>query len=96
MVKFYRRFIKNYAHIARPLTQLTGNVDLILSDTTQSSFENLERALCSAPVLCTYDPALPITVTTDASGFASWCRSGAGRGWHATPCRLFLRDDEYP
>jgi type II secretory ATPase GspE/PulE/Tfp pilus assembly ATPase PilB-like protein len=26
--------------------------------------------LCSAPVLRRYDPALPITVTTDASGFA--------------------------
>jgi RNase H-like domain found in reverse transcriptase len=70
MVNFYRRFIKNCAHIARPFTQLTGNVDFLWSETTQSSFENLKRALCSAPVLRTYDPALPITVTTDASGFA--------------------------
>ena len=70
MVNFYRRFIKNCAHIARPLTQLTGNVDFVWSETTQSSFEILKHALCSAPVLRTYDPVLPITVTTDASGFA--------------------------
>jgi RNase H-like domain found in reverse transcriptase len=70
MVNFYRRFIQNCAHIARPLTHLTGNVDFLWSETTQSSFESLKRALCSAPVLRTYDPALPITVTTDASGFA--------------------------
>ena len=70
MVNFYRRFIKNCANIARPLTQLTGNVDFVWSETTQSSFEILKHALCSAPVLRTYDPVLPITVTTDASGFA--------------------------
>jgi RNase H-like domain found in reverse transcriptase len=45
-------------------------LDFLWSETTQSSFENVKRALCSAPVLRTYDPALPITVTTDASGFA--------------------------
>jgi hypothetical protein len=44
MVNRYRWFIKNYAHIARPLTQLTGNVDFLLSMTTQSSFENLNLA----------------------------------------------------
>jgi hypothetical protein len=70
MVNVYRRFIQNCAHIASPLTQLTGNVDFLWSETTQSSFENLKRALGSAPVLRTYDPALPITVTTDACGFA--------------------------
>ena len=70
MVNFYRRFIKNCAHISRPLTQLTGNVEFEWTDCTEKAFNSLKTALCTAPVLRTYDPNLPITVTTDASGFA--------------------------
>jgi hypothetical protein len=40
MVNFYRRFIKDCAHIARPLKQITGKVDFVWSDAAQFSFEN--------------------------------------------------------
>jgi RNase H-like domain found in reverse transcriptase len=70
MVNFYRRFIMNCARISRPLTQLTGNTPFTWDDKTQEAFERLKQALCTAPVLRTFDPQLPIVVTTDASGFA--------------------------
>ena len=70
MVNFYRRFIMNCARISRPLTQLTGNTPFTWDNKTQEAFELLKQALCTAPVLRTFDPHLPIVVTTDASGFA--------------------------
>jgi hypothetical protein len=70
MVNFYRRFIMNCARISRPLTQLTGSTPFIWDDKTQKSFEQLKQALCTAPFLRTFDPQLPVVVTTDASGFA--------------------------
>jgi hypothetical protein len=70
MVNFYRRFIKNCARISRPLTQLTENTPFTWDNEKQKVFEYLKQALCTAPVLRTFDPKLPIVVTTDASGFA--------------------------
>jgi RNase H-like domain found in reverse transcriptase/Integrase zinc binding domain len=70
MVNFYRRFIVNCARISRPLIQLTGNTPFAWDSTTQDAFEQLQQSLCTAPVLRTFDPKLPIVVTTDASGFA--------------------------
>jgi RNase H-like domain found in reverse transcriptase/Reverse transcriptase (RNA-dependent DNA polymerase) len=70
MVNFYRRFICNCASISQPLTKLTGNSEFMWDELSQTSFDLLKTALCSAPVLRTYDPSLPIQVTTDASGNA--------------------------
>jgi RNase H-like domain found in reverse transcriptase len=70
MVNFYSRFIMNCARISRRLTQLTGNTPFTWDEKTQEAFERLKKALCTAPVLRTFDPQLPIVVTTDASGFA--------------------------
>jgi hypothetical protein len=70
MVNFYRRFIMNCARISRPLTQLTVNTPFTWDDNTQKAFKQLKQALCTAPVLRTFDPQLTIVETTDASGFA--------------------------
>jgi hypothetical protein len=70
MVNFYLRFIMNCARISRPLTQLTGNTPFTWDENTKKAFEQLQQALCTAPVLRISDPQLPIVVTTDASGFA--------------------------
>jgi hypothetical protein len=70
LVNVYCRLRKNCAHIARPLTQLTRKVYFVWSETTQSSFENLKRALRSAQVLRTYDISqvhLPLDITLDTS-----------------------------
>jgi hypothetical protein len=70
MVNFYHRLIMNCARISRPRTQLTGNTPFTWEDNTQKAFEQLKQALCTAPVLHTFYPQLPVVATTDASGFA--------------------------
>jgi len=67
---FYQRFIKGYSSIARPLTQLTGNLPWVWEKEQQKAFDDLKRAMITTPVL-----ALPIedgiyNVEADASKFA--------------------------
>ena len=68
-VNFNRQFIKNYSHIAEPLTRLTRK-DLIFNWTQdqEKAFNQLKRLTASAPVLQFYDPEKPVRIETDASG----------------------------
>jgi transposase InsO family protein len=68
---FYRKFIKNYSAIARPLTDLTKKgMDFTWNNATSEAFTTLKTAITSAPVLRHPDPRLPFIVETDASDFA--------------------------
>lgn len=67
---FYRRFIKDYSKLARPLTSFCGDVDFSWSEEQQTAFDALKTALCSSPVLATYRDSLPLRVKCDASDFA--------------------------
>lgn len=65
---YYRKFIKNFSKIAKPLT------DLIKKDTPfhwtekqQIAFETLKDKLCTAPILQYPDFDKTFTLTTDAS-----------------------------
>ena len=68
---FYRRFIKNFSAIVRPLSILTrkGIVFKWLSE-QEKAFATLKQAFTSAPILVHVDPAKPSTLETDASDFA--------------------------
>jgi hypothetical protein len=49
---FYRRFIKDFSHIARPLTNLLAkDVPFDFDDSCLESFETLENSLISAPII---------------------------------------------
>jgi hypothetical protein len=49
---FYRRFIKNFSHIARPLTSLLAKDDPFeYDDECLNAFQILKKALISAPVI---------------------------------------------
>src|SRR5258705_12856268 len=48
---FYRRFIRNYSHIAKPLNTLTGDTPWIWTSDHQSAFKSLIAAITSEPVL---------------------------------------------
>ena len=81
---YYRRFIKNYASIARPLNNLlvghcTNKTEKTKSNKVkkapfdwngdqQLSFETLKEKLMSPPILAYADYSLPFKLHTDASG----------------------------
>ena len=53
--------------IAKPLTDLTGNVPFKWSDEASDSVRALQNALLQEPVLALWDPQAPTRVFTDAS-----------------------------
>jgi hypothetical protein len=65
---FYRRFIKDYGRVARPLNRLTRQNQPFIFDTRcEQAFKELKRRLVSAPLLCHFDYSLPTRLETDAS-----------------------------
>ena len=65
---FYRRFIRNYGRIAKPLNRLTRKNQPFKFDTAcEQAFRELKRRLVSAPLLVHFDPNLPSMLETDAS-----------------------------
>lgn len=68
---YYRKFIKNFAGIATPLSNLTRKkIRFKWTDECQDAFETLKRKLISAPVLTYPNNELPYVLHTDASGTA--------------------------
>jgi hypothetical protein len=52
LCSYYRRYVRNFADIARPLHKLTEkNVKFEWTDSCQESFDTLKRALTTAPIL---------------------------------------------
>lgn len=71
LVGYYRRFIREFAETARPLTQLTKqDREFSWGTEEQRSFERLRNALCSEDVLAYPDFKLPFILSVDASGVA--------------------------
>ena len=71
---YYRRFIRNFAKIAKPLNTLTKkNQSFIWSDEAQQSFEELKYRFVNAPILIYARLSDPFIVETDASNFAIGC-----------------------
>ena len=65
---FYRRFIKDFSHIARPLTNLLAkDVPFEFDDACLKSFNILKKALISAPIIQPPDWSLPFEIMCDAS-----------------------------
>jgi len=69
---FYRRFVKDYSHIARPLFNLTKKGNL-WNWTTEcnTAFETLRQTMITSPVLMLLDHKKPFTLITDASDYAT-------------------------
>ncbi|XP_070041478.1 uncharacterized protein [Nicotiana tomentosiformis] len=69
---YYRRFIKGYGVLSKPLTDLIRNDNFKWSPRATEAFINLKKALTSAPVLTLRDLSIPFIVETDT------CSMGIG------------------
>ncbi|WZY72146.1 hypothetical protein YC2023_004386 [Brassica napus] len=71
---YYRKFVKGFASIAKPTTQLTGkDVKFVWTDECSKSLTELKRQLTDTPVLVLPRPGIPYEVYTDASGTGLGC-----------------------
>ena len=69
MASYYRRFVKDFAMIAKPLTELTKkDVRWKWSDECENAYRRLIEEVTNAPVLVYPDYGKKFYVTTDASG----------------------------
>ncbi len=67
---FYRRFIKDYSKICKPLYGLIKkDTKYEFGEEARTAFNNLKTAFTTAPILRHYDPTQPCTIETDASDF---------------------------
>ena len=67
---YYRKFIKHYGIIARPLTDLLKNgVPFVWTSIAEEAFITLKNALVSAPVLALPDFSKPFMIETDACDY---------------------------
>ena len=65
---YYRRFIKDFSKLARPLTELTkSDVKFEMTQDRIDAFLELRKIVSSPPVIGHFDPALPLILHTDAS-----------------------------
>ncbi|KAK1609515.1 hypothetical protein QYE76_033188 [Lolium multiflorum] len=68
---FYRRFIKDFSKISKPLTNLLQkDVPFVFDDDCKEAFETLKKALTTAPVVEPPDWNFPFEIMCDASDFA--------------------------
>jgi hypothetical protein len=71
-VNFYRRFIQDFSHHARPLFDLTKNdVKWHWDAEEQSAFDALKKHVISAPILTSPDNSSPFRIEADSSDFAT-------------------------
>lgn len=69
---FYRRFIRDFATKASPLTKLTKkDVSFVWNTKCETAFTNLKLAFTSAPILQHFDPDKPSTVECDSSDYVN-------------------------
>ena len=68
LASYYRRFVKNFAHIAQPLHRLTQRTaSFTWTHPCQEAFNELRKRLCSAPILAYPDFSRQFILDTDAS-----------------------------
>nr|KAJ0208747.1 hypothetical protein LSAT_V11C400201640 [Lactuca sativa] len=68
---FYRRFIKDFSKITRPMCQLLQKeVDFEFNEACKDAFDKLKELLTSAPIMQAPNWDLPFEIMCDASNYA--------------------------
>ncbi|KAG2207610.1 hypothetical protein INT45_004096, partial [Circinella minor] len=75
LASHYHRFIKGFASLAAPLTELTKGTRakkraIVWKKDCQVAFENLKKHMTAAPILVPPNPDTPYIIETDASDYA--------------------------
>jgi hypothetical protein len=85
-VNFYRRFIQDFADIARPLHNLTRKESPWTWNTEQrEAFDRLKKQMTSSPILIFPDDDKPYKLEADSSGYATGAvlsQEGKDGKWH--------------
>ncbi|KAK9057062.1 hypothetical protein SSX86_024429 [Deinandra increscens subsp. villosa] len=83
---FYRRFIKDFSKIARPLNQLLEkDIQFDFNDECLSAFNFLKEKLVNAPIMVAPDWTLPFELMCDASDYAVGAVLGQRKDKHFRP-----------
>nr|GEY68166.1 reverse transcriptase domain-containing protein [Tanacetum cinerariifolium] len=83
---FYRRFIKDFSKIARPMTRLLEkDTPFIFSQECVNAFQTLKRMIIEAPILIAPDWVMPFDLMCDESDFAIGAVLGQRRDKHFQP-----------
>nr|GEX00275.1 reverse transcriptase domain-containing protein [Tanacetum cinerariifolium] len=84
---FYRRFIKDFSKIARPMTRLfeKDTPFFFFSKECVEAFQTLKRKLTKAPILIALDWDFPFELMCDASDFAIGAVLGQRQETHFRP-----------
>jgi len=71
---YYRKFVKGFSSITKPLTRLTGKgVPFIWNKDVEEAFVKLKNALTTVPILALPEPNKPYDIYTDASRVGLGC-----------------------
>ncbi|GJS52045.1 reverse transcriptase domain-containing protein [Tanacetum coccineum] len=83
---FYRRFIKDFSKISRPMTHLLEkNTPFIFSNECIQAFQTLKNKLTEAPILIAPNWDLPFELMCDASDYAIGAVLGQRHEKHFRP-----------
>lgn len=69
---YYRRFIKRYGILSKPLTQLLKKGQFLWNTAAEEAFLQLKQLMSNTPILAVLDFSRPLIIETDA------CKSGVG------------------
>ena len=107
MANYYRKFVKDFAQIASPLTSLLKkNVKFQWTLSCQKAYDTLKNALVTAPILAFPDFDKPFILSTDASEYSmgyvlSQIQNGrehaiayGGRSLHGAELKWHITDKE--
>lgn len=68
MTGYYRRFVKDYGNIAKPLTELLKKRGFFWNEKAEEAWQALRKAITSAPMISLPDFQQPFHIACDASG----------------------------